>query len=59
MSPTDRRLVRHLMIAVAVKLVVLVALWWTFVRDSHVPVNTEHAASQMLAAPAAMPGARP
>jgi hypothetical protein len=47
MTPSDSRLLRHLSIAIAVKLVVLVLLWWFFVRDQRVIVNAEQAAAQI------------
>ncbi|HEY0843888.1 MAG TPA: hypothetical protein VGE12_00870 [Noviherbaspirillum sp.] len=50
MSPTDRRLLRHLVTAVLVKLLVLTALWWTFVRDARVSVDTERVAAQVSSA---------
>lgn len=40
-------LVRHLFIAVALKLVVLSALWWAFVRDERVGVDVDRAAAHM------------
>lgn len=40
----DARLLRHLVLAVAVKLAVLVLLWWGFVRDTRVPVDVDTAA---------------
>lgn len=41
MTPADRRLLRHLITAVVIKLVVLTALWWLFIRDVRVPVDTD------------------
>ncbi|NMV37459.1 cytochrome oxidase putative small subunit CydP [Ralstonia insidiosa] len=46
MSPNDRRLARHLFVAVTIKVVVLGALWWVFVRDHQVPVDAERAADR-------------
>lgn len=37
-------LVRHLAIAVALKLAVLSALWWAFVRDERVSVDIDRSA---------------
>lgn len=51
MTRQDRRLVRHLAIAVALKLVVLAALWWAFVRDERVSVDAEAAAAHLGAQP--------
>lgn len=50
----DRRLLRHLLVVVAVKLVLLALLWWVFVREHRVPVDAGQAAVRMgVAAPAA------
>jgi len=51
MNRADSRLLRHLAIAVAVKLLVLVALWWWFVHDAVVHVGSEQTATH-LSAPA-------
>lgn len=58
MDRPDSRLLRHLTIAVVVKLAVLVALWWVFVRDLRIPVDGEAAAAH-LAAPAGTTSASP
>ncbi len=50
MQLNDRRLVRHLVIAVALKLLVLFGLWWAFVRDDRVGVDSEQAAAHIGAA---------
>ena len=47
MQTDPDRLVRHLAIAVALKLVVLTALWWAFVRDERVGVDVDRAAAHM------------
>lgn len=39
MTSADRRLLRHLVVAVVIKLIVLTALWWLFVRDTRVTVD--------------------
>jgi len=55
-------LLRHLAAAVLLKLVVLTALWWVFVRDDRVDVDAERAAAHVGAGAAvapATPGARP
>jgi hypothetical protein len=44
-------LVRHLSIAVALKLVVLFALWWAFIRDDRVGADIDRVAAH-LGAPA-------
>jgi hypothetical protein len=46
-------LVRHLALAVALKLAVLLALWWVFVRDSRVDVDATRAAHHLSTAAAA------
>ena len=50
MSPSDRRLLRHLAVAVAVKLALLAVLWWAFVREQRVPVDGEAAAAHLATA---------
>ncbi len=47
MKATQDRLIRHLFIAVALKLVVLTGLWWFFVRDDRVGVDADRAAAHM------------
>ena len=51
--PLDRRLTRHLAFAVAVKLLLLVGMWWFLVRDSAVDADTEQTAEHLLAPTAA------
>jgi hypothetical protein len=48
MNPLDRALVRKLAVVLVIKLAVLTGLWWVFVRDQRVAVDTGSAASQML-----------
>jgi len=55
MSPGDRRLLWHLVIAVAIKLVLLAGLWWAFVRDARVEVDPAVAARHLVA-PQPAPG---
>ena len=57
MNRDDSRLLRHLGTAVAIKLVVLAALWWGFVRDGVVHAGSEQTAAH-LAVPANPPAAR-
>ena len=38
---TNRLLLRHLVVAVLIKLLVLTGLWWQFVRDARVTVDVE------------------
>ncbi|MBT2305834.1 MULTISPECIES: cytochrome oxidase putative small subunit CydP [Pseudomonas] len=40
MTISDKRLRRHLLTAVLIKLVVLTLLWWLFIRDSRVSVDS-------------------
>lgn len=47
------RLLRHLTGAVLIKLVMLCALWWAFVRPAEAPVGSDQAAAHLLAAPGA------
>ena len=47
MNLTDRRLLRYLVHAVLIKLVVLVLLWWAFVRDARLPVDADATARQV------------
>jgi hypothetical protein len=48
MDLRDRTLVRKLAVVLVIKLAVLTGLWWGFVRDQRVPVDTDSAAMQML-----------
>jgi hypothetical protein len=47
MTRDEQRLLRHLVIAVTVKLALLTALWWLFVRDDRVHVDADQTAAQM------------
>lgn len=47
MKATQDHLVRHLVIAIALKLVVLTGLWWAFVRDEKVGVDANRAAAHL------------
>lgn len=42
---------RHLYLIVAVKLALLGAIWWCFVRDARVPVDPDGTATHMLSKP--------
>jgi hypothetical protein len=55
MKAAQDRLVRHLVTAVAVKLVVLTVLWWAFVRDDRIDVDVERAAAHLGATAEARP----
>ena len=65
MTTSQDALLRHLVIAVALKLAVLVVLWWAFVRDERVSVDIERTATHLGAAidatpsPTAISGAQP
>lgn len=48
---TPSSLSRHLILIVAIKLLVLFALWWVFVRDARLEVESEGAASRILSTP--------
>lgn len=45
------RLRDHLFAIVAIKAIALFVLWWAFVRDARVEVDTTDAASRILSAP--------
>ena len=48
MNFQDRTLVRKLAVVLVIKLAVLMALWWYFVRDQRVSVDGEGVATQLL-----------
>jgi uncharacterized protein involved in cysteine biosynthesis len=52
MTRDEHTLLRHLVLAVLLKLALLTALWWVFVRDAHVAVDAQSTASH-LGGPAA------
>jgi hypothetical protein len=45
MNPDGSRLLRHLSVAVVLKLAVLAALWWVFIRGQSVDAGSEQTAS--------------
>ncbi|TDK66429.1 cytochrome oxidase putative small subunit CydP [Sapientia aquatica] len=47
MTHKPRSLFLHLAIAVLIKLIVLVGLWWFFIRDSSVVVNADFMATHI------------
>lgn len=47
MTDPDKKLVRHLGLALLVKLAALIVLWWLFVRDAGVPVDAFAAAQRI------------
>ena len=51
----DRYLVTQLAIVLLIKLVVLAALWWVFVRDQRVTVDDHRVADQFLSSPSINP----
>lgn len=51
MSLDDQNLTRKLVIAVVVKLLVLLALWWGFIREQRVDVDGVSVADHVLGAP--------
>jgi hypothetical protein len=48
MKPLDKTLVRKLAVVLVIKLAVLTALWWSFVREQRVAVDGERVAAQFL-----------
>jgi len=58
MESDNRRLVHHLAIAVALKLVAITALWLVFVHDARVEVGAEQAAAH-IGAPTPPPSGAP
>ena len=50
MKLQDKTLLKKLALALVIKLVLLAALWWGFVRDQRVAVDGDAAAAQLLGA---------
>jgi hypothetical protein len=48
MTPIDQLLVKRLAWVLVIKLAVLFGLWWGFVRDQRVSVNTSTMATRTL-----------
>lgn len=48
MKLQDTILVKKLAVVLVIKLAVLMALWWEFVRDQRVAVDSDTAAAQIL-----------
>ena len=48
MSFSDKSLLRNLALVLALKLAILLALWWMFVRDQGVAVDASGVAAQLL-----------
>ena len=49
MKSADPGLLRHIIVVVVVKLVLITALWWAFVRDAKVAVDPAAMAAQISA----------
>ncbi|WP_454456280.1 cytochrome oxidase putative small subunit CydP [Thauera phenylacetica] len=49
MNPTDRRLVREITLVIVLKLILITALWWAFIRDAKVAVDPGAMAAQVVA----------
>ena len=58
MDHRDRRLRRELVLLVIVKLIVLSAIWWLFIRDVRVAVDESTAARHFTTAPQGDPHAQ-
>ena len=50
MKMNDRRLLRNLALAILIKLLLLSALWWMFVRDQRVQVDAAVVAASFAGA---------
>lgn len=50
MDLSDRRLVREITLVIIVKLALVAALWWAFVREATVPVDSAAMAAQTITA---------
>ncbi len=48
MNFSDKTLVKKLAIVLVLKLIVLLALWWFFVRENRVSIDERSAAEQLL-----------
>lgn len=48
MTPADKTLVKKLAVVLALKLVVLTALWWGFVREQSTTMDADRVAAQLL-----------
>ncbi len=55
MKAIDKYLVTQLALVLLIKLVVLVAFWWAFVRDQRVTVDEHGVANQFLSSPSLNP----
>lgn len=55
MNAAQDPLLRHLVIAIALKLAVLAGIWWVFVRGEQVGIDVERAAAHLGASVGATP----
>lgn len=44
---SDKGLVRELILIVIIKIIIIFALWWTFVREERVSVNSDSMANMI------------
>lgn len=51
MKSLDKTLVKKLAVVLLIKLAVLVALWWGFVREQRVTLDADRVAAQFLQSP--------
>lgn len=49
MNPTDRRLIREITLVIVLKLILITALWWAFIRDAKVAVDPGAMATRIVA----------
>ena len=47
MNLPDQGLLRHLVVVVLIKLALITALWWAFIRDARVSVDSSTMAAQV------------
>ena len=60
MNPRDRNLARKIALVMLLKLALLLALWWSFVREQRVTVDADKVAAQLLqGVPMPTQGVRP
>lgn len=45
---TDRKLVRELVLIVVIKLILITALWWVFIREERLAVAPESVSSRFV-----------
>jgi len=51
MKPLNKTLAKKLAVVLVIKLAVLVALWWGFVREQRVTLDADSVAAQFLQRP--------